>query len=157
MRLAMTRGIRFAWSLPPLAANTCKFPFAALSNKAHSSFAASFHYTTTGELAGHSSGAKSRLAVGKTTGFSQTPEKVGGGVIGGRGGHGLSDCRLVVIVNLGCNRGPFRCDVSCRAKGNGCCIPFLPDAMPPLPGPIMPGEHPQTDRPLLSEPAWGYD
>lgn len=28
------------------------------------------------ELAGHSAGAKSRLAVGKTTGFSQTPEKV---------------------------------------------------------------------------------
>jgi hypothetical protein len=31
-----------------------------------------------GELAGHSAGAKSRLAVGKTTGFSQTPEKVRG-------------------------------------------------------------------------------
>jgi hypothetical protein len=30
------------------------------------------------ELAGHSAGAKSRLAVGRTTGFSQTPEKVTG-------------------------------------------------------------------------------
>jgi hypothetical protein len=43
------------------------------------------------ELAGHSAGAKSRLAVGKTTGFSQTPEKVRGGGEGrglGVGGWG---------------------------------------------------------------------
>ena len=57
------------------------------------------------ELAGHSSGAKSRLAVGKTTGFSQTPEKVGfglccvylggwwvGGGDGGGGGWGVWSC-----------------------------------------------------------------
>jgi hypothetical protein len=50
------------------------------------------------ELAGHSSGAKSRLAVGKTTGFSQTPEKVGFGsccfCLGGwwvGGGWGVGD------------------------------------------------------------------